>query len=61
MKEILEMYEMLNEEQKNKIFTSEQRKILDGQLFFKKLFNDPSFYNAVETAVGEAVYETLRA
>lgn len=61
MKEMLEMYRQLNEEQRNKIFTKEQIECLNKADFFDRLFNDSVFYKAVENAVGEAVYEKLRA
>lgn len=61
MKEMLKMYRQLNEEQRNKIFTKEQIDCLNKADFFDRLFNDGAFYKAVETAVGEAVYEELRA
>ena len=61
MKEMLEMYEQLNEEQRAKIFNEEQRKCLDGLLFFGKLFSDKKFYNAVEKAIGEEAYKELKA
>lgn len=61
MKEMLEMYKQLNEKQRAKIFTAEQMKCLDGLVFFEKLFNDSSFYKTVEKAVGEEVYEVMRA
>ena len=59
-KELLNMYSMLNEEQKNKIFTKEQKEVLDKFIFFNKMFNDPSFYKAVCESIGEVVYEELR-
>lgn len=58
---MLEMYRQLNEEQRNKIFTKEQIECLNKADFFDRLFNDSVFYKAVENAVGEAVYEKLRA
>lgn len=61
MKEMLAMYRMLNEEQRNRIFTKEQKECLDKADFFDRLFGDSEFYKTVETAVGEAVYEELRA
>ena len=61
MKEMLEMYKQLEEEKRAEIFTEEQKKCLDGLLFFEKLFNDSEFYKAVETAIGEEVYKELRA
>ena len=41
--------------------TAEQVKTMQAMRFFNKLYNDSAFYKAVETAVGEAVYEELRA
>lgn len=61
MKEMLKMYRQLNEEQRNKIFTKEQKECLDKADFFDRLFTDSAFYKAVETAVGEVAYEELRA
>ncbi len=61
MKELLERYKQLNEEQRAKIFNEEQRKCLDGLIFFEKLFGDKQFYNAVEKAIGEEAYKELRA
>jgi hypothetical protein len=61
MKEMLDMYKQLNEEQRSKIFTKEQKECLDKALFFERLFSDSAFYKAVETAVGEVAYEELRA
>ena len=61
MEEMIKMYRKLNEEQRNKIFTKEQIDCLNKADFFDGLFNDSAFYKAVETAVGEAVYEELRA
>ena len=60
MNEMLDLYVLLNEEQKAKIFTAEQIKVLNTADFYRRLFNNKQFYNAVEKAVGEAVYETLR-
>ena len=57
MNEMLDLYVLLNEEQKAKIFTAEQIKILNTADFYRRLFNNKQFYNAVEKAVGEAVYE----
>ena len=57
MKQMLDMYQMLNEEQKNKIFTAEERRVIETQIFFEKMFNDPAFYKAVQTAVGEELYK----
>lgn len=61
MTEMLKMYKQLSEEQRNKIFTKEQKECLDKALFFERLFNDSDFYKAVETSVGEVAYEELRA
>ena len=61
MKEMLEMYRQLNEEQQNKIFTKEQIECLNKADFFDRLFNDSIFYKAVEKAIGEVAYEELRA
>ena len=61
MKEMLKLYRQLNEEQRNKIFTKEQIDCLNKADFFDRLFTDKAFYKAVETAIGEAVYEELRA
>ena len=61
MKEMLEMYKQLNEEQRARIFNEEQRKCLDSLIFFEKLFSDKKFYNAVEKAIGEEAYKELRA
>jgi hypothetical protein len=44
-----------------KTCTAEQVKTMQAMRFFNKLFTDSAFYKAVETAVGEAVYEELRA
>jgi hypothetical protein len=43
-----------------KTCTNEQIKTMQKMRFFHKLFNDPAFYKAVETAVCKAVYEELR-
>lgn len=56
-RKFMEKYKMLDDDTKNRIFTKEQRQVIDAQLFFEKMFNDPAFYNAVEQAVGEVVYE----
>lgn len=61
MKEMLKMYRQLNDEQRSKIFTKEQIDSLNAMDFFDRLFTDSAFYKAVEKAVGEAVYEDLRA
>ena len=60
MNEMLDLYIQLNDEQKARIFSPEQIKILNTADFYRRLFNDPSFYKAVEQSVGTAVYETLR-
>lgn len=44
-----------------KTCTAEQVRAMQAMRFFNKLFTDKTFYKAVETAVGEAVYEELRA
>ena len=61
MKEMVKMYRLLNEEQRNKIFTKEQIECLYRLDFFDRLFTDKAFYKAVETAVGETIYDELRA
>jgi hypothetical protein len=60
MNEMLDLYLQLNDEQRERIFSPEQIKILNTAYFYRKLFNDPSFYRAIEQAVGEMVYKTLR-
>ena len=61
MKQMLEMYQMLNDEQKNEIFTAEERKVIEAQIFYERMFSDPSFYKAVEMEVCEMFYENLEA
>jgi hypothetical protein len=61
MKEMVEMYKQLNEEQRAKIFNAEQMACLDSLIFYKKLFSDKQFYNAVEKAIGEEAYFALKA
>lgn len=56
-REFIEKYKMLNDQQKETLFTKEQRQAIDAYVFFEKMFNDPALYKAVEQAVGEAVYE----
>jgi hypothetical protein len=60
MTEMLDMFVLLTDEQQKRIFTEEQIRILKTADFYRRLFNDPSFYKAVEQAVGEAVYNELR-
>ena len=60
MKELMNSYKQLNEEQKASIFTAEQIELLDKMVFFERLFTDTAFYKAVEKAVGETAYEELR-
>lgn len=59
-KEFLDLYVQLNEKQKKSIFTDEQIVIFDSMVTLEKMFNDPAFYNAIETAVAEAAYEDFR-
>ena len=59
-KEFLDLYVQLNEKQKKSIFTDEQIVIFDSMVTLEKMFNDSAFYNAIETAVAEAVYEDFR-
>ncbi len=56
----LNKYQQLTDEAKAKLFTTEQQKIINGMIFFNKMFTDPQFYTEVQTAVGEEVYHTLR-
>lgn len=60
MKELINAYKQLNEEQRANIFTAEQIECLNKMVFFEKLFTDTAFYKAVEKAVGETAYEELR-
>lgn len=61
MKKLLEMYKKLNQQQKEKIFSSEEINTLDGLISFEKLFSDKKFYNAVEKTIGEIILEELRS
>lgn len=61
MKKMLKMYRQLNEKQRKKIFTKEQIECLNEADFFDRLFSDRKFYQEVETAFGEEVYEELRS
>lgn len=58
-REIIEMYSQITEESKDKLFTKEQRKTLDGMSFFAKLFSNPEFYKAVEETIAEEIYKTI--
>nr|DAO90271.1 MAG TPA: hypothetical protein [Caudoviricetes sp.] len=59
-KEFLDFYIKLNEKQKKEIFTDEQIVIFDNMVTLEKMFNDPAFFYAVQSAVAEAVYEDFR-
>lgn len=59
-KEFLKLYTQLNAEQKKKIFTEEQIILFDKMVSLEKMFNDPAFFYAVQSAVAEAVYEDFR-
>ena len=59
-KEFLKLYTQLNAEQKKKIFTEEQIVLFDKMVSLEKMFNDPAFFYAVQSAVAEAVYEDFR-
>lgn len=61
MKKMLDMYQMLNDEQKNKIFTAEERKVIEAQIFYERMFSDPAFYKAVEMEVCKMFYEEVNA
>ena len=59
-KEFLKLYTQLNAEQKKNIFTEEQIVLFDKMVSLEKMFNDPAFFYAVQSAVAEAVYEDFR-
>lgn len=60
MKEFLNVYQGLSEEEKAQ-FTPEQRRVIEMQISFKKLFDDPMFYKTVQQAICEAIYEQAQA
>lgn len=57
----LSMYIKLSEEQKKEIFTEEQRKIIDTEIFFEKLYSDSSFRQEVQDAIANQLYSDFIA
>ena len=57
------LYAMTEEEFErfNKHFSDDVQKIFAGMRFFHKMFNNAEMYDAVREAIGERLYETLRA
>lgn len=65
MNELIEMFEKLDDESQMELLNSDNPEIKEAIRcinffrFFEKMNNDPSFYEAVKKAVGEALYEEL--
>lgn len=57
MKQFIEMYQQLTEEQKQSIFTTEQIAIIEQQISYIKLFTNTEFRAVVQTMVANALYK----
>ena len=58
--EFLNMYLKLSQKQKERIFTKEQKEIIEKEISFIKMLERPDFYKAVRDAIAEEVYNELR-
>lgn len=60
MKDFINLYSKLNEEQRKSIFDDELKKRADAIVFFEKLFTNEQFYEKVQQAIAEAVYDEFQ-
>ena len=58
--EFLNMYLKLSQDQKERIFTKEQKEIIEKEISFIKMLERPDFYKAVRDTIAEEVYNELR-
>lgn len=61
---MIENFSLLGNEDRNRVLKEipqEARKAIEEQAFFYELFSDEGFYNAVERAIGRAVYEAFNS